>query len=446
MKRFSPYLIIFSIVITACNILPSNVNSVISILVSTDTLSFDTVISGTTTTTKEFRIINNSSETVILKSVSLASGDNTYFRLNIDGEACPKLDDIEVLANDSIYVFVAATFSDFDTDSVCFMTDSVMVVTEESTVAVHLITWSQDVIRKSGVFLADETWDASRPYLIQDSVEMAYGTTLSIKEGVHVFFHNNAFLRIQGGIKVDGSFNNPVVFCGDRFDETLTGIDYETASGQWNCIQIYPWASECSFNYIVIKNSMSGVIVAGSPNYDEIPSISISNSIIKNNSYTGIASYGANITCYNTVFLDNNIGLAMFLTGSCNLNHVTFNNNYIDETRDVGSVYIQNYYTIDSITYISDFDELKFTNSVIYGNVDDEITIIPWNETSIGVELDYCLLKLENDDMLDYITSNGLIRNEDPLLVNFESYGNIYPDTLSPVLIMVMLLRHNIMA
>ena len=76
---------------------------------STDTLSFDTVFSSVGSTTAYFKIINPHQKKLRISNILLASGENSQFRLNIDGIPNYVQEDIEVAAMDSMYIFVEVT-------------------------------------------------------------------------------------------------------------------------------------------------------------------------------------------------------------------------------------------------------------------------------------------------------------------------------------------------
>src|SRR3954465_12252845 len=75
--------------------------------IGADTLHFDTVFTSTGSVTQFFKITNNNNQKLKLNSVSLKGGGASAFKINVDGSTGPQLTDIEMEANDSIYVFVS---------------------------------------------------------------------------------------------------------------------------------------------------------------------------------------------------------------------------------------------------------------------------------------------------------------------------------------------------
>ncbi|MFA9391173.1 MAG: choice-of-anchor Q domain-containing protein [Prolixibacteraceae bacterium] len=437
MKKIIPISCTIALLLLAlfsCNQFPDENNSAVDIRVSTDSISFDTIISQYGTTTQSFRIINPTFQSLVIKNITLGSGQNTFFRLNIDGNPVQSMSNVELMAHDSIFVFVEATFPEMDVDSICFQLDSVVITAADQTQVVRLWTWSQDVIRKSGRTKAGEVWDGKRPYLIRDSIEIPFGEKLIIKEGTQVFFHQNAYLKIVGDLVVEGTAEQPVVFQGDRFDKTIFGDDYETAPGQWAGLVLYPFSKGSKIDHAIIKNGTFG-IWAGAIGYPELAEIEISNTVIKNQSYAGLVSFGAKVNCSNTFFADSYTCILLYNQGEYNFNHVTINNNYSHAVREAGSVHVSDYFDYKGIRYNGEFGGITFNNSIIYGNIDDEFTMNVLNAKSIPVRFQSTLLKLKNEvELTEYVRKSNLILNVNPLLVNGETENFMFPDTLSPAI------------
>lgn len=396
---------------------------------STDTLSFDTLITTYRSTTLSFKIINPGLSPLKLRNIRLGSGNDSYFRLNVDGEPCKSINDVEILSKDSIFVFVEATFPEFSVDSVCYRLDSVVIETENDQKNVKLLSWSQDVtfIRNYWV-TTSETWSSKKPYLIVDTLAIDENQTLTIEKGTKIFFHDSAGMYVLGNVVVKGTKEEPVIFQNDRFDETVAGDNYEEMPGMWNGIFIAPSNRKSSFDHTVIKNSIVG-ISAGNPLDPIWPRLSITNSLIKNQSFSGLFSIGAIIECSNTIFSNSRAGIVLFYTGKYSFNHITVSNNY-KEGRQAGSVFIQDYFSNDTATFIGgEFEKIFFGNSVISGNYSDEINVKRFggNDSKINCEIEHCMVKLTTPDTLykriNY--SNLTIDNE----IKFDSIYNYLPDT-----------------
>ena len=119
---------------------------------------------------------------------------------------------------------------------------------------------------------------------------------MTINAGTNVYFHKNSgiivgnpFSNNSGGtIKIFGELENEVTFQGDRLDSW-----YRDLPGQWDRIWITPGSVDNEINYAIIKNGNIGIHVDTIGNNN--PTLTISNTIIKNMSSIGILGQGTNI-------------------------------------------------------------------------------------------------------------------------------------------------------
>ena len=88
-KLAAPLLILFFIVLNllSCDGLDENYsnNPNHRLSFSVDTLSFDTVFTTIGSATKEFMIYNRNDQPLLISEIMLASGEETGFRINVDG-------------------------------------------------------------------------------------------------------------------------------------------------------------------------------------------------------------------------------------------------------------------------------------------------------------------------------------------------------------------------
>src|SRR5690606_8650681 len=73
---------------------------------STDTVYFDTVFSAVGSATRRLLIRNPHKESIKIEQIQLAGGENSVFRLNIDGNPTNSLKELVIKGNDSAFVFV----------------------------------------------------------------------------------------------------------------------------------------------------------------------------------------------------------------------------------------------------------------------------------------------------------------------------------------------------
>ena len=103
-------LLIIIIVIFGCkknDIIQSSKSEILSF--SVDTLLFDTIFTTIGSTTRYLKVYNNSDENLNLDLIALNQGNNSSFKLNVDGEANNLIENIMIRAQDSIYIFAEVT-------------------------------------------------------------------------------------------------------------------------------------------------------------------------------------------------------------------------------------------------------------------------------------------------------------------------------------------------
>ena len=76
---------------------------------SSDTVYLDTVFTSIGSSTYNLRVYNQSDRNVEIGSIRLGQGSQSQFRINVDGIHGESFEQVELLAKDSIYVFIETT-------------------------------------------------------------------------------------------------------------------------------------------------------------------------------------------------------------------------------------------------------------------------------------------------------------------------------------------------
>jgi hypothetical protein len=84
-----------------------------SLTFSKDTVYLDTVFTNIKSAVYTLKAYNNSTKNIYIPKVSLANGEQSFYKLMIDGISGKTFENIEVLARDSIYIFIETSI-DFD--------------------------------------------------------------------------------------------------------------------------------------------------------------------------------------------------------------------------------------------------------------------------------------------------------------------------------------------
>ena len=145
-----------------------------SLQFSMDTLTFDTVFSAVGSATRSFKVYNASTDPIEISRVTLAGGNTSNFRLNVDGVPTrTSLENIRIPAQDSIYIFAEVTVDPNDLNTPYVITDEVQFDLNGQEQRVVLEAWGQNAIyvgTKGGLGLLDCSsnphWTPDLPYVI----------------------------------------------------------------------------------------------------------------------------------------------------------------------------------------------------------------------------------------------------------------------------------------
>ncbi len=397
---------------------------------SSNSILFDTVFTTVGSTTIPLVVYNNNNEKIKISSIRLGGGNYSNFKLNIDGTAASQINNLEIAAKDSIYIFVKVTVDPNNSNSPFVINDSILFETNGNLQIVKLVAWVQNAyyytpnhfgpnLPPYSIIRHNDVWTNDKPHVIYGYAVVDSNFSLTIKANTRVYLHPNAVLWVyrDASLKVEGTLGNQVTFQGDRLEN-----DYQQVPGQWSKIWITE-GSECNINYAVIKNGTVGIQVDTLPDNCTAPSLKITNTIIENMSAVGILAQGSWVEAYNCVV--GNCGQnAVWLNigGNYNFIHCTIGNYWNYSVRQTASLDINNHYT--DINNVGHGRNLKanFGNCIVYGDLSDEIELDNSTSAAFNYNFDHCLLKTKLDSAASFLSScNNCIYNNDPL---FSSTAN----------------------
>lgn len=365
---------------------------------SKDTVFLDTIFTNIGSSTYNLKVYNKSNKAITIPSIHLKNGNTSNYRLNVDGIPGKSFQNIDILANDSIYVFIETTV-DIATQTNPLYVDKILFDTGMNEQDVDLVTLVQDatflypgrdaismeidslIINGAsfakGRFLTDSelTFTNQRPYVIYGYLGVPSNKTLTIDAGAKIYFHDNSGLIIdeKASLKVNGTLNEQVVFEGDRLEHTFSNI-----AGQWGTIWLRAGSKNNEIHYATIKNSIIGVIVDSLGSATD-PTLLIKNSQIYNTSSFGLLGRETNIKGENLVIGNNGqASLAATIGGTYNFTHCTFANYWNNSLRDLPAVLVNNFFaytneTKQEIYETRDLHAANFTNCIIDGNNNIEL-------------------------------------------------------------------------
>lgn len=394
---------------------------------STDTLRFDTVFTTIGTATKRLKIYNRNKDALNINSIELMNAANTGFRMNVDGVSGNKINNVDILGKDSIYIFVEVTVDPLDQIKPMLVDDSIRFQFNGVTQYVRLEAIGQDVILWQGKTInADTTLTSEKPFLVFDGLTISKGATLNIQKNVQMFFHSGAKVLINGRIDAVGTIAEPVVFRGDRLDNLYQSgnVPFDRVPGQWGGIEVAADSYDNNFENVRIRNGIYGILF-----HDSDPTkqkATFMNTVIQNSSKEVLWAVNCKITAKNTLFANSGGYTVRLLGGSYDFLQCTIAN-YMDANwgflpRKNAMLLSNTGSNVAEKPVSYPLVNTSFTNTIIAGRGNGELELPTPNST---MDFNYsflnCLIKNKGTDDTVFVNT---VWNVDPAfkyIYSFES-------------------------
>lgn len=387
--------------------------------VSLDTLRFDTVFTELGSATRLFKIYNRENRPVKISKIYIEKGDDTQFRLNIDGVSGNEAEEVTVWANDSIYVFGEVTVDPDQPLSVSpfIIEDRVIIENGDAQLDVHLEAWGQNANyfpsrfnKGVPVVLSCNnetiTWDDEKPYVIYGEIFID-SCLLVIPGGANIYVHggiarneifgvfNDGFLYTleNGSLHVLGTEEEPVIIQGDRLEEPFLDDP-----GQWQGIILGKGSKDNRIENATVRNAIFGIYV------DSTADLRIKNTQIYNTNSSGLIGFHSRISAENCLVYNNNTtSVQLIQGGDYDFTHCTFASYGVDAS----ALSMSNFFCYDNIFECqirADYRlNASFVNSIIFGSRRDEIQLADlYGGTApeqFNVSFQNCIVRV--DELLD---------------------------------------------
>ncbi len=401
----------------------ANINGSIVLSFSPDTLSFDTVFSTVGSITQQVKIINNSNSNVGISSVSLAGGSGSPFIINIDGTPGPDASNLNIQANDSLYIFVTVLVPSGVKPTPFLLQDSIRISYNGVEQYIQLTAWGQNAhFLKNFVVQGNTNWPNDLPYVIFGGLTIDSNATLTIQPGTHIYMHADAPVYINGSLKVlgDTAENQRVYFTGDRLD-----LPYANYPGSWPGIFFMSASRDNTLNYAVFQNGYHSLVVEG-PSTDMNPKL-VMNQCIVNNSYAdGLMGIQSSITAINCLVSNCGQNIVISQGGVYQFEYCTVASYSTDLLSHQQPVLSISNASLDGTQILTGDLNANFLDCIFWGgeSLTDEALISKQGNTVFNVLFDHTILKQQ--DYPANIDSNALWLNTDPQFVATGIPGNIF--------------------
>ena len=195
MKRLSLYAILMAVILFASCSNDDSFSTDSSHLLSftRDTVTLDTLFSNVPSSTYSFWVHNNTGDGIRINSVRLSKGNQTGYRVNVDGiylsaSTGYQTSNVELRKGDSLRVFVEITTPTNNLDSAKLVTDKLLFTLESGVQQqVVLNTYSRDAfLMRNVVFKKDTTISKSNPIIVYGGLKVDSGVTVTIAKGTTI--------------------------------------------------------------------------------------------------------------------------------------------------------------------------------------------------------------------------------------------------------------------
>lgn len=379
-----------------------------SLAVSADTVRFDTVFTATGSVTQLVKIFNTNEQSLRISEIRLMGGNNSSFRININGIANPLLQQYDIAPNDSIYLFVTVNIQPNNQSQPFLINDSIHLSWNGNEKWIQLEAYGQNAhYINNHVVTGNESWSNDLPYVILNTMTIDAGAHLTIGAGCKIYCHANAPILVKGTLNITGEKNNEVIFRGDRLDPY-----YRDLPASWPGIYFQPESHDNYIRFAQILNAYQALFIDGDMNVNN--QLTIEQSIIHNAYKEGLSAKKCNMSLSNSLISNCGAGVQLSGGGNYQFTHctiATYSNNYF--VHDAPTLTVSNY-VIDNGNIVASDLTAQFINCICWGegSNSEEIDTRKEGNTLFVVEWKNSLFKAATDPANTLFTD--VIRNEDP--------------------------------
>ena len=349
-------------------------------------------------------------------------GATSAYKMNVDGVATNEINNLDIEANDSIYVFVSVTINTNAANLPFIVSDSILVNYNGNNRYVQLQAYGQNAnFLRNRVITGNVVWANNLPYVILGSIRIDTTATLTIQPGCKIYSHADAPFIVDGVLTVNGIKTNPVTFTGDRLDE-----GYKDLPASWPGIYFRGSSKNNVLTYAVVKNAYQA-IVTEKPSVNANPKVILHQCIIDNAYDAGILSVNSSLQADNSLISNCGSNIILNYGGVYNFTHCTvaaYSTNYILHKNPMLSV--NNFTQLASGTLTADLNAV-FRNNIFWsdeGIVTNELSVIKQGANPFTVLFEKNMYRSAADPSNSTLTGN--IRNADPSFDSIDVTKNIF--------------------
>ncbi len=405
---------------------------------SCDTVRFDTIITGQSSSTKTLIAFNNGDAGLRSIAVKLRDGAKSHFRINVDGQylAGGEGDDFEIRRRDSIVVRIEVLLPEVGDTVIRHYEDQLYFTLENGhTQEVRLQADGMDVQMVHGLIVDhDMTLTDGMPYQVFDSLVVCPGATLTLAPGTRLLFHDNVSLLVHGSLCVNGTTDRPVVLRSDRMDRMFDYLPYDNTPNHWGGVHLYADSHDNVIEYCDLHGGDYGIICDSLPSLDaEHPFLTLRHSMLHNIGGDGLVLRHTSVLVVGTQISNIQNNCVDILGGDVVMVHCTVAQFYRLAIPG-NALYLSN---LDADEQLVPIRRAHFLNCVFTGYADDVImgNLAPEYDAPCDYLFANCLLRTEKSDdtdrFRDVVYDNKELEpyNYYDHFVLFDSYNFLYDFT-----------------
>lgn len=301
------------------------------VTITADTLRYDTVFVTAGSIYRTFKIINENDQKLRISSLKLFGGVASVYKMNVNGIPGTLFNNLELNANDSIYVFTQVNVNPNAANLPFILRDSIEIVYNGEKKQVQLEAWGQNAhFFRDKVISANETWNNDLPYVILGSLFINTNQTLTINKGCRIYVHADAPIIVDGTLQVNGLKDtiDRVYFRGDRLDDP-----YKDYPASWPGIFFRSPSKDNILNYAILKNAYQAIALQNLAPNNPVPKLILNECVIDNSYDAGIIAFNSSIRARNCLISNCGKNLYLVQGGNYQFTHctvATYSSNFID--------------------------------------------------------------------------------------------------------------------
>lgn len=415
---------------------------------SQDTVAFDTVIAGQSSTTRTLMVRNENDKGLRISRVQLREGASSLFRVNVDGQYLSggEGEEYEVRRKDSIYVRLEVCLPETGGTDILHYEDELRFTLENGQMQRVVLTadgMDVDIIRGLHVS-ADTLLQSARPILLYDSLRVDSGATLTLAPGTTLMMHDHVEILLHGTLKAIGTPDQPITLRGDRVDRMFPYLPYDNTPNRWGGIHIYGTSLDNELAYCDIHSGDYGIVCDSTTVglSAQRPALTMTNCVVHNVGGVGLQLQDC-VTRIVGTQISNTLGHCVDILGGDHLFvHTTIAQYYPFDASRGDALFMGNTIGMNGDLY-HHLERAHFLNCVITGYAEDVImgSIVEGSDYQCNYLFDHCFLRtVESDDTerfveVVYDNDDLELEGEDNFTL-FDTHNFLYdftPDSLSVI-------------